>query len=646
MEDIREIIYDGSDLGSVCGEEDTSFKLFSPTADQVTLNLYSEGAGGESLRHLPMTKGLKGVWEVTVKERLDGIYYDYTLFFGGTRVLCADPYAKACGVNGRRSMAVDLSLTDPEGWSEDQAPEKEAEDIIWELHVKEFSHDPRGGFSPELRGKYLAFTQTHTTLDGDGKRPTGLPYLKELGVSYLQLMPVYDYGSVDEAGEEHEFNWGYDPLNYNVPEGSYSTDPFHGQVRIREMKEMIKAIHSHGFRVIMDVVYNHTFSTDSWLERSVPGYFYRTNEDGSKSNGSGCGNDVASERPMCAKYILDSVLYWTREYHIDGFRFDLMGLLDTDLMNRIRRELDLRYGTGEKLIYGEPWAAGPSPMENGRIPALRNNVSHLDRNVGLFCDNTRDAIRGHVFEAKKPGFVNGGKGFEENILNSVTAWCTPGVPHPVKAPSQLITYSSAHDNHTLWDKLVLTMKEIPDFDGKDPAVLKANKLAAVITFTCQGRLFLLSGEEFGRTKQGEENSYQDSVLLNRLDWGRAYEFTELREYYRDLLALRKQIPGLCDKSEEADCRIRDKRILSEGLVSFVVDHGEMKTSCPWNRLFVAYHAGTEETMLPLPEGNWEILADHKSAGHWREQGQKERQLAPGEMAIAGVCGVILGERRG
>lgn len=297
-----------------------------------------------------MKRQENGVWSYETGESLHGVYYDFLLDIEGERIQSADPYARACGVNGTRSMAVDLRKTDPEGWEEDVAPQKEGEQIIYELHVKEFSWDVSGGFPEHVRGKYPAFCCENTSLYGEGTYPTGTAYLKQLGVNYVQLMPVYDYGSVDEAGRADGFNWGYDPLNYNVPEGSYSTDPFHGEVRIRELKEAIQALHRQGFRVIMDVVYNHTYSLDSWLQKTMPWYFYRVWEDGSVSNGSACGNDVASEQAMCAKYILESVLYWAEEYHMDGFRFDLMGLLDVELMNRIRKGLDARYGTGEKLV--------------------------------------------------------------------------------------------------------------------------------------------------------------------------------------------------------------------------------------------------------------------------------------------------------
>lgn len=595
-------------LGMECTSGRTSFRLWSPVAEEVQICFYKNGEAGSAFEIHPMQLQEHGIWNYETKQSLHGIYYDFLLKIEGEQVQSADPYAKACGVNGLRSMAVDLRKTDPVMWESDKAPEKEAEQIIYELHVKEFSWDASGGFPVEVRGKYPAFCCKDTSLYGDGKHPTGLSYLKNLGVNYVQLMPVYDYGSVDEAGRADGFNWGYDPLNYNVPEGSYSTDPFHGEVRIRELKEAIQALHRQGFRVIMDVVYNHTYSLDSWLQKTMPWYFYRVWEDGSVSNGSACGNDVASERPMCANYIVDSVLYWAEEYHIDGFRFDLMGLLDVDLMNRIRRELDVRYGRGEILVFGEPWAADETAIEGTAVPALKKHIAQLDCEIGMFCDDTRDAIKGHVFEAEIPGFVNGANGLEEKILNSVRAWSTDG--RNVKAPSQVITYVSAHDNWTLWDKLEKTISD-------EEERIRINKMAAAMYMTCQGNLFFLSGEEFARTKDGLENTYNAPIELNRLDWERAYRYTDLRTYYQGLIALRKQLPGLCDKSEGAWKRIFEEW-KTEGVVGFFVDNTGKVYESKWKTLCVIYNSTRETVSKELKEGDWEILVDSESSFRWKE----------------------------
>ena len=625
-----------------CTDSGTSFKLWSPSADSVTLNLYHEGDGGAAYAHIPMKKEDQGVWSSFFDENLHGVYYDYSLMFGEENVRSADPYAYACGVNGRRSMAVDLKMTDPEGWENDRAPEKGTEQIIYELHVKEFSSDPSGGFPEQYRGKYKAFTCPDTTLYGDGIHPTGMRYMKDLGITHVQIMPAYDYGSVNEAGKDTEFNWGYDPVNYNVPEGSYSTDPAHGEVRIREMKEMIQVLHSQGFRVIMDVVYNHTYSLDSWFQRTAPWYFYRVFDDGRISNGSACGNDVASEREMCAKYILESVLYWTEEYHIDGFRFDLMGLMDVDLMNRIRKALDERYGRGEKFLFGEPWAAAETAMERGTIPALKKNIALLDENIGMFCDDTRDAVKGSALKIKRPGFINGAAGKEMDIVRSARAWCASEedsgrdeeAAAGVRAPSQIITYVSAHDNQTLWDKLAETM---PEADAAER--MRLNRMAAALYMTCQGTLFLLSGEEFARTKNGLEDSFNAPIALNRLDWKQAWENRSLVEYYKGLIALRTMLPGLCDKSARASERICNE-LTADGLVSFEVDNRSADGSERWSRLKIIYNSSREEKSVPLGDGYWSVLCD--GADSWRWQ---SADIVTGDAVIHPQSVLILGMER-
>ena len=613
--------------GAVCTEEGTSFLLWSPLSEKAELRFYKEGEGGVSFFQIEMKKEEKGMWSYETAENLHGVYYDFRTMTEGEETVFGDPYAKACGMNGKRSMAVDLKETDPEGWMEDRRPEKQEETVIYELHIKEFSWDEAGGFSKENRGKYLAFTEEHTTLNKDGVHPTGLDYLKKLGITHVQIMPAYDYGSVDEKNEE-EFNWGYDPVNYNVPEGSYSSDPKHGEVRIREFKEMVQALHRNGFRIIMDVVYNHMYDLDSNLNKAVPWYYFRTYENGGISNGSACGNDMASEREMCAQYILDSVLYWAEEYHIDGFRFDLMGLLDTKLMNRIRRALDEKYGRGEILLFGEPWAADDTASEGKVLMALKKNVSQLDKYVGMFCDDTRDAIKGHVFEGEIPGFVNGAENMEEKILNSVKAWCTKDTG--IKAPSQVITYVSAHDNWTLWDKLAITT---PDEERR----MMENKLAAAIYMTCQGHLFMLSGEEFARTKDGHENTYNSPISLNRLDWKRAYKYEELSTFYEGLIALRKQLPGLCDKSETAGKRIYGYW-KKPGAVGFFVENKKEGEHTLWDTLYIIYNATEEEVETALPKGEWEVLLNEEDSFSWKKQKKAEKATA------APLSALVLGRR--
>ena len=627
-------------LGALWAPAATRFALWAPTARQVSLSLYAEGTGGGPLLTVDLARGGRGVWEAVVEGDLDGRYYDFAVTdCEGVTRRTADPWARACGRDGARSMVIDLRRTDPAGWAEDAPPARGPEDIIWEVHVKDFSHDARSGVPAALRGKFKALTLTGTTLDGDGVHPTCLDYLKRLGVNYVQLMPVFDYGSVPEDDPE-AFNWGYDPVNYNVPEGSYATDPDDGAVRIRELKEAIQALHKNGFRVIMDVVYNHTYHLDSWLWRTEPWYFYRQNPDGSPADGSGCGNDLASERSMCARYILESVLYWAQEYHMDGFRFDLMALLDTQLMERIRAELDRAYGKGEKLVFGEPWSAHSSPMHRGAKPAGKRALPTLDENIGAFCDATRDLAKGHILHAERPGFVNGGSARLADLRAAVTGWAgAPGGRFAARAASQTINYLSSHDDWTLWDKLVLTMDPARQFDTPTPAVLRANRLAAAFCFGCQGRWFMLAGEEFGRTKQGLQNSFNASAALNQLDWARAWTgpWRDLADYYRGLIALHPQLPALCSKGPDAPARLRSAWRPARLTAAFLLDNSGPASR--WDALLLFYSAAGQPRPAALPDGQWQVLADPDSSFRWQEAAPA---LLAGQAALPAAGALILG----
>lgn len=657
--------YRGQDLGAVCGEDGTVFRLWAPFADQVELCLYGENGRGEQeggsaaerpAEVLPMKRGERGIWRVDFPRSLHGTYYDYRIRTEGRTVQSADPYARACGCNGRRSMAVDLRRTDPEGFREDVPPERKAETIIYELHVKDFSHDPDSGIPRAFRGKYKAFTLPGRE-EEPGKSAAGMAYLRRLGVTHVHLLPIFDFGWLDEAGDDRQFNWGYDPVNFNVPEGSFATDAADGTVRIRECKEMIQALHRAGIRVVMDVVYNHVYEQDSWFERTAPGYFFRRREDGRLSDGSACGNDVAAGRAMVDNYIVNSVLYWAGEYHIDGFRFDLMGLLTTDLMNRIRGELDAEYGPGEKLLYGEPWRAADSPMEEGTLGALKENVCRLQDSIAIFSDDTRDVIKGDVFVAEEPGFVNGGRGLEKRLLHAVTGWRGNREGFRPGSCSQIINYISAHDNFTLWDKLLITMEGKGVFSQEEclepkPTLLGANKLAAFICFTCQGNIFFQAGEEFGRTKFGDDNSYRSAPEINMLRWKQAERFRELVEYYRGLISLRLRLPGLCDKSPEAWRRIHDQTVHGEGVVSFRVDNrsgaagDEGLKDSGWGELLIYYNASDKSFPVELPgspgasgapeRAEWEILADSFSADC--------RKPVTGKTEVKACSGMLLGRR--
>lgn len=628
----QEYHYDKT-LGAFCSPEGSWIRLWAPTAEVVFLHFYPTGKGSKAQETVPMEKGEKGVWLYRTVRNLDGVYYDFDVTVDGKTCRTADPYARACGINGARSMVVDLKRTNPDRWSEDTAPAQRPEQVIYELHIKDFSWDKAGGFDDADRGRFSALCRTGTTLRGDGRYPTGLDYLKNLGVTHIQLMPVYDYGSVDEENWQSAYNWGYDPVNYNVPEGSFSSDPYHGQVRIRELKEMIAALHKHGFRVIMDVVYNHTYASDSWLERTVPGYYYRQKADGTHSNGSGCGNDIASERSMCRQYILDSVLYWAEEYHMDGFRFDLMGLLDQELMETLRHRLDEQYGAGEKLIYGEPWRADATYPSRPVVLCDKESLKTIDGRIGAFCDDTRDAVKGRLMDLTARGFVNGGGMNVWKLRRCLTGWA--GEYGAYQTPNQTITYLSCHDDWTLWDKLVYTMDPKKDFTGFQKPILQANRLAAAINFCCQGRPFLLAGEEFARTKGGIKNSFCSSSEVNLLDWKRAWENRDLVEYYRGLIALRQKLPGLQDKTADAHKRILDIIQVAPDCVAACVDNRGADTK--WEKLLLIFNCGSKTAQYTLPEGSWRILVNDVSSFCWEKD-----MTATNAVKLAANTALILG----
>jgi len=612
------------ELGVSLSVAETVFKLWSPVAEKVILRLFENGTEGEAEAIFPMEKKTKGVWEYKTDKKLSGKYYDYVLIIEGKESISSDPYAKACGINGIRSMVIDLNETNPKDWENDKAPEREAEDIIYELHVKEFSYAEESGFPENVRGKYKAFTVDNTSLRNEGKIPTGLNYIRELGVNHIQLMPVYDYASVNEDGTGAQFNWGYDPLNYNIPDGSYSTDAANGEVRIKEFKEMIQALHKKGFRVIMDVVYNHTFDLNTSLQKTMPYYHYRVDEKGGLSDGSACGNDIASEMPMTEKYIIDSVLYWAEEYHIDGFRFDLMGLLTVDVMNKIQKALDEKYGRGEKLIYGEPWSAEDSYMEKGVEGSYKKNIEKLDEYIGIFSDDIRDSVKGHVFYENEAGFVNGDVDFIDNIEKGLTSF---GV-----SPKHIISYVSCHDNHTLWDKLSLTTKDVAKR-------LKQYKLAAAIYMSCQGRIFIYSGEEFLRTKNGEHNTFNMPIELNRIDWKLAEENKDMVEYYKALIKLRKELTGLCDKAADAGKNI-ETFIKNKGLLGVKVVNKTIGTTEPlYKEAVIIFNANDEAVKVKLPEGEYKLLLDSDGFG----KGACDEVLK-GEVEVQGSSAVFLGKK--
>ena len=629
----RQTGYQGP-LGAVYSPSGTHLRLWAPTAQSVRVDLYRKGDGGACIGSLPLSPWGQGVWGVYLPGDQHGKYYNFNVTTEWGSVTTADPYARAAGVNGARSMIVDLARTDPPGWEQDKRPVIPASKrSVWEVNVRDFSQDPASGVRNAWRGKFLAFTQQGTTLNGDGVHPTCLNYLKRLGVRYVQLMPIFDFGSVDESRPlTRQYNWGYDPANYNVPEGSYSTDPARGEVRVRECKQMIQALHAAGIGVVMDVVYNHMYRFDNVLNRAVPLYYFRQNEDGSLSNGSGCGNEFASERPMARKYFLDSVLYWAQEYHIDGFRFDLMGLYDVETMNLLRAELDKLPGGRDILMYGEPWQGGSSALH--RYEANKNNLAMLNDRIGIFCDDTRDAIKGGCFNAREPGYVEGRPGSFWDIGGAVAAWCRSD-KFPPHTPGQIVSYVSAHDNFTLWDKLLLVRYERPEFGAVDRAALAQNRLAAGIYLTCMGIPFLQAGEEFARTKKGEDNSYASSALLNQLDWKRTAACPGLVEYYRGLIGLRNAFPRLSAPDPDTPRAVRFLPVEAP-LVGWVLPAGPERAA--WKALCVFYNPLAETRVVSLPEGRWKLLSDGTTSALW----QGESTVCTGEFSLPSCSAVIFG----
>ena len=631
----RENYYTGP-LGPDYTPGGTCLRLWAPTAEAVTVTLYHKGDGGAVLGTKPLARGAQGVWSVWLPGEQHGRYYTFAVTVDGITRETGDPYARAAGVNGVRSMIVDLARTAPSGWERDVRPNiPPAQRTVWEVSVRDFSQDTASGVRTAWRGKYMAFTQRGTTLHGDGVHPTCLNYLKRLGVKYVQLMPIFDFGSVDEAKPLlRQYNWGYDPTNFNVPEGSYSTDPTRGEVRIRECREMIAALHAAGIGVVMDVVYNHTYRTENPLNSTVPYYFFRQNPDGSFSNGSGCGNEFASERPMARRYLIDSILYWAKEYHIDGFRFDLMGLYDAESINAVRAALDALPGGRDILLYGEPWQGGASQLH--RYEANKANLAMLNERVGIFCDDTRDAIKGGCFDAREPGYVEGKPGSFWDIGAAVAAWCRSD-RLPPHAPSQIVSYVSAHDNFTLWDKLLCVRYEKPEFTARDTVALAQNRLAAGIYLTSFGLPFMQAGEEFARTKKGVSNSYRSSPALNRLDWNRAEQYHALVDYYRGLLALRAAFPRLGSTDRRAPEALQFFA-LEQPLVGWMLP-AVWGDGAAWSALCVFYNPTETACTVALPAGQWKLLSDGTSSSLWRGASRvftNKTTLAPYSATIFGA----------
>lgn len=603
--------YTGNDLEYVYSPQQTTFKLWSPEAEQVNLHLYNQGLGGERLNTLNMEYVGEGVWEITIKEDLKGKFYTFQIMHEGQWLSeSVGAYAKAVGVNAVRGAVIDFADTNPEGWENDIRPaQKNFTDIIlYEVHVRDFSVSPNSGM--KNKGKFLAFTEEGTK--NSYGQATGIDHLKELGVTHVHLLPAFDYNSIDETTlEKNLYNWGYDPASFNAPEGSYSTNPYDPICRIKEFKQMVQSLHKNGMRVIMDVVYNHT---SKWEEHpftlTVPGYYYRQNADGSYSNASGCGNETASERAMVRRYIIESLKHWVNEYHVDGFRFDLMAIHDITTMNEIRKELDQIDPT--LFIYGEGWTAADSPLPYEQR-AVKQHVNRMP-GIAVFSDDIRDGLRGGWADAKTPAFACGNQGYDETIKFGAVA----ATPHdsihyglvnyshnPYAAqPSQVINYVSCHDDMCLNDKISYSAP----YGSTPQEMRKYNRLAQSIILLSQGVPFIYAGEEIMRNKQGVHNTYQSPDSINQINWDFKHKEEPMFNYYKGLMALRNAHPAF---------RMPTTQMLQENLhflytgqacvVAYTIENNANGDS--WNRILVVHNGNRHAINLNIPQDNWTVACN-------------------------------------
>ena len=622
--------YTGNDLGATWTAEKTTFRVWAPTATAVKVNLYASGTAGtdDLVEQLEMTPDVNGTWIAEKEGDQNGAYYTYQVTVNGNTVEAVDPYARATGVNGQRAMVIDLDSTDPEGWENDSDPHAGnsiTDAVIYELHVRDLSVDESSGI--QNKGKYLGVIETGTT--NPNGISTGLDHIKDLGITHVHLLPVYDYGSVDETRlDQAQFNWGYDPVNYNVPEGSYSTDPYNGEVRVSEFKQMVKGLHDNGISVVMDVVYNHVYSAgDFCFNKIVPGYFSRINDNGVYSNGSGCGNDTASERSMVKKYIVDSVKYWADEYHIDGFRFDLVGLIDTETINEIIEEVHKTHPN--VILYGEGWTMTTSVTKDGYTMTTQQNSTETPE-FAFFSDTIRDALKGSVFTNSEKGYVSGANGYAAKIQS-----CFLGMPTWCKSPTQTINYVSCHDNLTLFDKLALSASEASEEDR-----IKMNNLTAAIYMTSQGVPFMQAGEEMLRSKPlgdgtYDHNSYASSDAINSLKWDNLNDETymDVYNYYKGLIAFRQAHPALrMTSAEEVKSTITAMTDLDYNVTAFQIAAGANGEA---SDLFVVFNPTAAATTVQLPKGLWTIYVNGEDAG------TTALGTAEGTVTVASISAMVL-----
>ena len=628
--------YAGSDLELTVDNSGTHWRLWSPEAEAVKVNIYPSGSNTASIKTIDMTRSTGGTWTASSAEKLYGKYYTFSVKQGG-KWLNETPgvWAKAGGTNGHRAAIIDLSATDPEGWATDKGPEiKNINDaVIYEMHHRDFSQHPSSGIVN--KGKFLALTEPSTT-NATGEA-TGVDHLKELGVTHVHILPSYDYNSVDEANlQTPQYNWGYDPYNYNAPEGSYSTNPADPATRITEMKEMVKSLHDNGIGVIMDVVYNHTADNDaSNFSLTAPGYYYRHRPDGSYSDASGCGNETASERQQMRDYIINSVKYWAKEYHIDGFRFDLMAIHDIETMNQVIAAL--KEINPNIFVYGEGWTAGDSPLPVDQR-ALKENVAKMPQ-IAVFSDDIRDAIKGHYTDAADRGFATGKPGLEETVkIGIVAATDHPQVDYSkgnnskfayAAAPTQIINYVSCHDDLMLTDKLRKSMPDATDAERQ-----RAARLAQTIVFTSQGTPFMFAGEEVFRDKKGVHNSYKSPDSINAIDWSLKHANAEQMAYYKELIKLRKEHPAFRMTTAEQVARHLKFDKTEPGLISYsLIDHANGDA---WKEIKLVFNGSESTREVKIPRGNWTIIAEDgkiNASGMGTSKG--------GKMTVAPTSALIL-----
>lgn len=623
----KKYTYPGRDLGAFWSEEKTVFRVWAPTARAVSLLIYREGSGGEPLARQRMHPAVNGTWFAQRYGNLNGLYYTYLVTVDGqTREAC-DPYARAVGVNGQRAMVLDLKSTDPEGWETDHDPfpgKGITDAVLYELHIRDLSMHRSSHI--RHKGKFLGLTETGRKTRGG--HPTGLDHIRELGVTHIHLMPVFDFGYPDESAPSPQYNWGYDPVNFNVPEGSYASDPFHGETRVREMKLLVKAVHDAGLSVVMDVVYNHVYDAGSFcFNRIVPGYFSRIDEHWHYSNGSCCGNDTASERSMVRKFIVDSVNFWADEYHIDGFRFDLMGLLDIATVNEIVRTVQAQHPN--VIFYAEGWHMDTQPVRPGTELAVQDNSSKMP-GFSFFNDTLRDLLRGSIFDSRAPGFVSGAI-CDKGQLNA----CFMGMPFWAGQPEQCVNYVSCHDNNTLFDRLAIISPEA-SFETR----VRQNCLAAAFVFLSQGVTFLQAGEEMLRSKpkgrgRFDENSYRSPDRVNALRWNDLDkpEYQAVFQYYRGLLAFRKAHEGLRQTKREAVCQtVSPVEVENPRAVAYRVEDR-------YHSIYIIFNADGCDLTLPLPPGRWEVNI------HDQQAGTEPLFTAEGQITVRPVSATVLTRKK-